>query len=58
MGGITMNLYNEAKNELRDDLVIKKLSEAKELYEDGAIIECQDILIDIVNAITQFTQDN
>ena len=53
-----MNLYNEAKNELRDDLVIKKLSEAKELYEDGAIIECQDMLIDIVNAITQFTQNN
>lgn len=53
-----MNLYNEAKNELRDDLVLEKLSEAYELYEDGAIIECQDILIDIVNAITQFTQDN
>lgn len=58
MGGTTMNLYNEAKNELRDDLVTKKLSEAYELYEEGAIIECQDILIDIVNAITQFTQNN
>lgn len=53
-----MNLYNESKKELNDKIVVKKLKEATELYEDGAIIECQDILIDVINAITDFTNGN
>ena len=53
-----MNLYNESKKELNDKLVVKKLKEATALYEDGAIIECQDILIDIITAITDVIYDN
>lgn len=51
-------LYNERTKELNDKKIMEALSSATKDYEDGAIIECQDILIDIVNAITQFTQDN
>lgn len=51
-------LYNERTKELNDKTIMEALSSATKDYEDGAIIECQDILIGIVNAITQFTQDN
>ena len=51
-------LYNERTKELNDKAIMVALASATKDYEDGSIIECQDILIDIVNAITQFTQDN
>ena len=40
--------------ELKDYEIIKALEEAKKLYEDGAIVETADILIDIINSIQLF----
>ena len=39
---------------LQDEAILKALDEAKELYEDGAIIECRDILAEIITAVDDF----
>ena len=49
-----MNFYDYKKNELLDKNVIERLKNALALYEDGAICECRDILVDICNAIDEF----
>ena len=49
-----MNFYNYKKNELLDKNVIEGLKDAIALYEDGAICECRDILVDISDAISEF----
>lgn len=43
---------------LNDALVLSEIDRAKALYEDGAIIEAQDVLADIVNAIQNFADAN
>lgn len=49
-----MNFYDYKKNELLDGNVIEGLKNALALYEDGAICECRDILVDISDAISEF----
>ena len=49
-----MNFYDYKKNELLDNNVIEGLKNALALYEDGAICECRDILVDIAEAISEF----
>ena len=49
-----MIFYDYKKNELLDNNVIEGLKNAIELYEDGAICECRDILVDICDAIDEF----
>lgn len=43
---------------LNDALVLSEIDRAKALYEDGAIIESQDILANVVNAIQNFADAN
>lgn len=49
-----MKYYNEKTKELADTEIIAALKSAIKDYEDGAIIECENTLIDIVNAIREF----
>ena len=49
-----MNFYDYKKNELLDKNVIEGLKNALAFYEDGAICECRDILVDIADAISEF----
>ncbi len=49
-----MHFYDYTKNELLDKNVIEGLKNALILYEDGAICECRDILVDICEAIDEF----
>lgn len=39
---------------LKDDRVIEDLHKAINMYENGEITETQDLLIEIVNAISDF----
>ena len=41
-------------NELDDAAIIKALNQAVKDYEDGAIAEVRDSLVEIVNAIDEF----
>ena len=49
-----MIFYNYKKNKLLDKNIIEGLKNALALYEDGAICECRDILVDISDAISDF----
>ena len=49
-----MIFYDYKKNELLDNNVIEGLKNALALYEDDAICECRDILVDISDAISEF----
>ena len=40
--------------ELDDKKIIKALKHATQDYEDGAILEAKNVLVKIVNAITDF----
>ena len=40
--------------ELQDKKIIEALQKAADWYEDGAIAEVRDLLVDIVNAIDEF----
>lgn len=40
--------------ELQDKKIIEALHKAADLYEDGAIAEVRDLLVDIVSAIDEF----
>ena len=42
------------KGELQDQKIVAALHQAAEDYENGAIIEAKDVLIEIINAITDF----
>lgn len=46
------------KRELRDKDIIAALHKAAEDYENGEIIEVKDVLIEIINAITDFEQEH
>jgi hypothetical protein len=43
-------------NELLDAEILKVLKEAATDYEDGAIAEARNALVDIVRAIDEFTE--
>lgn len=45
------------KGELQDKQIIAALHQAAEDYENGEIIEVKDVLIEIINAITDFEND-
>lgn len=49
-----MKFYDYKENELLDKNVIEGLKIALKYYEDGAICECRDILVDICDAISEF----
>lgn len=50
-----MDKFLKALNtELNDKAIVNALKDAINLYEDGAIVETKDILIDIINAISDF----
>lgn len=40
--------------ELQDKKIIEALQKAADWYEDGAIAEVRDLLVNIVNAIDEF----
>lgn len=42
------------KGELKDKEIIAALHKAAEDYENGEIAEVKDVLIDIINSITDF----
>lgn len=42
------------KGELKDKKIVAALHKAAEDYENGEIIEVKGVLIDIINAITDF----
>lgn len=54
----TSKLYNKKDKTLLDEAVLRKLRYAAQLYEDGAILECNDELLDVINAIREFSEDN
>lgn len=45
------------KGELQDKKIVAALHQAAEDYANGEIIEVKDVLIEIINAITDFEQD-
>lgn len=49
-----MNMRFLKNGELQDKKIIEALQKAAVWYEDGAIAEVRDLLVDIVNAIDEF----
>lgn len=45
-------------HELKDKEIIEALKQATKDYEDGAIWEARDTLVDIVWAIDEFSKEN
>lgn len=45
--------YNEAENELNDDLVLQALRQAIDDYENGELIEVSETLSQIIDAIQE-----
>lgn len=45
--------YIKSNGELNDDIVVGDMKKAIFLYEDGAILEAQEILVNITNAISE-----
>ena len=53
-----MSKYIDKKhNELKDDVVVRDMKKAIEMYEDGEIIESMSLLIEIYNEVTDFEPD-
>ena len=54
-----MSKYIDEKyNELKDDIVIRDMKKAIEMYEDGEIIESMSLLIEIYNEVTDWEPDH
>lgn len=49
-----MTYFNERTKELKDKKIISALKKCAEWYENGAIIEVHDELLEIINAIEAF----
>ena len=49
------NLINQ-DHELNDKSVMVEIDFAKRMYERGKILECRDVLAEIVAAIDEFTE--
>ncbi len=45
------------KGELQDKKIAAALRQAADDYENGEILEVKDVLVDIINAITEFEQE-
>ena len=45
------------KGELQDKQIVAALHKAAEGYENGEIFETKEVLIEIINAITDFEND-
>ena len=45
------------KGELQDKKIVEALEQAAKDYENGEILEVKGVLIEIINAITEFEQD-
>lgn len=45
------------KGELQDKKIVAALHQAAEGYENGEIFETKDVLIEIINAITDFENE-
>lgn len=45
------------KGELQDKKIAAALRQAADDYENGEILEVKNVLIDIINAITEFEQE-
>ena len=43
--------------ELRDEKIIAALKKARKWYENGAIIEVRDLLLEIVDSIDEFESE-
>ena len=50
--------YSKKKKELKDGAIIDDLVAAKEMYENGEILECADTLRLIVASIDAFADEN
>ena len=51
-----MKYYDEYRQELRDVEIVRALRKAADDYENGAIIEVYDTLIEICQAIDYFEE--
>ncbi len=49
--------YNKKKRELNDKAIIKAFDEAKELYDNGELLETEELLLNIINSIDMFTEE-
>lgn len=45
------------KGELQDKKIVAALHQAAQDYENGELVEVKDLLIEIINAITDFEQE-
>lgn len=43
---------------LNDEAVFSAIDRARKDYEDGAIIEAHDALLEVINAIDEFAHEN
>lgn len=43
---------------LNDEAVLSSIDRARKDYEDGAIIEARDTLLEVVNAVDDFAHEN
>lgn len=43
--------------ELKDALVLSTIDRARQYYEDGAIIEAHDTLLEVIDAIEEFDKE-
>lgn len=43
---------------LNDEAVLSAIDRARKDYEDGAIIEAHDALLEVINAIDDFAHEN
>ena len=57
-GKVLMETTYFKNHELKDKAIIKALKQAAKDYEDGAIWEARDTLVDIVQAIDEFSKEN
>ena len=46
-----------AGGELKDQEIIEALAQAKEMYENGEIVETRDLLAEIIKSIDQFEKN-
>lgn len=50
-------LYDPAKKQLDNKLVISTLKQAESFYKQGNIFACKELLNCVVNAINRFDED-
>ena len=50
-------LYNPKKDELNDHKILDLLRKLPEMYENGELVETEDICLKIADAIRQFNSE-